>query len=184
MSSGLRGTAEIVGAPVAVRDRRADDLPALLRLLQRTHEQDGYPVRQSVVHAGWLAAPDELLGAVALADDRVVGHVALHPADAPDQAAALRQWQRATGRDATGLAIVTRLFTDRSVAGAGTALLAHAVQEAARLGRTPVLLVDPDSPARGFYGRRGWCKVGTAVQQWGHRTVDAVLMVPAGARAV
>ena len=165
-----------------MRDRRIDDLPALLRLPQRTHEHDGYPVRQSVVHADWLAAPDELLGAVALAADRVVGHAALHPGDDPDDAASLPQWQHATGRDGTELAVVTRLFTDRSVSGAGTVLLTHAMQQAARLGRTPVLVIDPDSPARGFCRRYSWQEIGIAVQQWGHRTVDAVLMVPNSAR--
>ena len=76
---------------------------------------------------------------------------------------------------------MSRLFTDRSVPGAGTALLTAAVARAAELERVAVLLVDPDSPARAFYRRRGWQEVGSAVQHWGARTVDAVLMVPPGA---
>ena len=160
--------------------RQQADLPGLLVVLRRTHEQEGYPVRAGAVSADWLAAPGELHGAVAVDGDRVVGHVALHPADGPQQAA-LSGWQRATGRPAEGLAVVSRLFTDRSVPGAGTVLLDHAVQRAAELGRVAVLLVDPDSPARGFYRRRGWVEVGTATQQWGHRTVQAVLMAPSEA---
>ena len=128
--------------------------------------------------AAWLAPPGELFAAVALAGDRVVGHVALHPADGPQDDPALAGWQRATGRSPEHLAVVSRLFTDRSVPGAGTLLLARAVGRAAEADRTAVLLVDPDAPARAFYGRRGWAEVGTAVQQWGHRTVEAVLMVP------
>ena len=120
----------------------------------------------------------ELDGAVATVRDRVVGHVALHPADHADEGAARALWQRATGRGADGLAVVSRLFTDRSTPGAGTLLLDHAVRRAAELDRTAVLLVDPDSTARAFYRRRGWREVGTAVQHWGHRTLDAVLMVP------
>lgn len=161
--------------PLVVRARRAGDLPALLVVLRRTHELEGYPVRAVAVSAGWLAADAELAGLVAVDGDRVVGHVALHAA-AGEDAEVLGPWQAATGRDSDGLAVVSRLFTDRSVRGAGTALLDAAVDRAAALGRVPVLLVDPVSPARGFYRRRGWREVGSAVQQWGHRTVDAVLM--------
>jgi len=160
-----------------VRTRRQHDLPALLALLQRTHEQAGYPVRASAVRSEWLASTAELHGAVAIAGERVVGHVALHPADGVDPAA-LGLWRQATGRTPEGLAVVSRLFTDHSVPGAGTLLLAHAVSRAAELGRVAVLIVDPDSPARAFYRRRGWREVGTTRQQWGHRTVDAVLVVP------
>ncbi|MCW2779003.1 MAG: hypothetical protein JWN17_2728 [Frankiales bacterium] len=157
-----------------VRPRRPEDLPVLLALLQRTHEQEGYPVRAVAVSGWWLAAEDELGGWVATDDDRLLGHVALHPADDPS---ALPLWQQATGRPAEQLAVVSRLFTDRTVRGAGAALLGHAQEQARVLGRTAVLQVDPDAPARAFYGRRGWQEVGTARQQWGHRTVDAVLLV-------
>ncbi len=168
-------------APV-VRERRGPDLPALLALLQRTHEQEGYPVRAAAVRADWLASPRELWSAVAVDGDRVVGHVALHPAppvDDPTDAEALAGWSAATGRGPAGLAVVSRLFTDRSLPGTGTTLLRAAEQAARDRDRVPVLLVDPDSPARAFYRRRGWREVGTARQQWGSRTVDAVLLVPA-----
>ena len=161
-----------------MRDRREGDLPALLALLQRTHEQEGYPVRAAAVSADWLASPAELAGAVATDGARVLGHVALHPADRPSDAGALALWRRATGRGPDGLAVVSRLFTDRSVPGAGTPLLEDAVERADGLGRLAVLLVDPEAPARAYYRRRGWQEVGSAVQQWGHRTVDAVCMVP------
>jgi GNAT superfamily N-acetyltransferase len=175
-SAGRRlvgGSDQVVGA--VVRERHPDDLPPLLDILRRVHEREGYPVRSSAVRAEWLAPPGELLGAVATDGDRVVGHIGLHPAAGP--AAALLQWQRATGSEPDGLTVVSRFFTDRSLRGTGTVLLAHAVERADALGRLAVLQVDPDSPARDFYRRRGWQEVGTAVQQWGHRTVDAVLMV-------
>ena len=170
--------APLAPAGPVVRERRPDDLPALLALLGRTHEEDGYPVRAAAVSPAWLAPPGELFSAVALAEERVVGHVALHPAQGPPDDPATAGWQRATGRPPGELAVVSRLFTDRSAPGAGTLLLARAVHRAAERGRTAVLLVDPVSAARGFYRRRGWAEVGTARQQWGHRTVDAVLMVP------
>ena len=73
-----------------------------------------------------------------------------------------------------GVSLVHR--SDR--ARAGTTLVTEAVVRATRLQRVAVLLVDPDSPARDFYLRRGWQTVGTATHRWGHRTVEAALHVP------
>lgn len=142
-------------------------------LLQRVHEQDGYPVRPAAVSDWWLASADELGGWVATDGGRVLGHVALHPAGG----AALPLWQQATGLETEGLAVVSRLFTDRSVRGTGSDLLACAVEQAHHLGRRPVLEVDPDSTGRTLYLRRGWREVGTVLEQWGHRRVEAVVMV-------
>lgn len=161
-----------------LRPRRPEDLPVLLALLQRTHEQEGYPVRPEAVSDWWLASDRELGGWVAVHDGRVVGHVALHPAEG----AGLPGWQQATGRAPDRLAVVSRLFTDRSVPGAGAALLEQAAAQARSRGREPVLEVDPDSAARDWYRRRGWRETGTAREQWGSRTVDAVLVVPPAPR--
>lgn len=163
-------------AVIPVRRRRPEDVPPLIEMLQAVHEQEGYPVRAAAVSAQWLASDAELQGWVALDGERVVGHVALHPADG----AALPGWQAATRCDADGLAVVSRLFTDRSVPGAGSTLLAHAADAARAAGRRAVLQVDPEAAAVRFYLRRGWREVGTVRQQWGHRTVDAVLMVAPG----
>ena len=167
---------------LTMRPRQDADLPALLVILRRSHELYGYPVRASVVRADWLALPTELAGAVALHEGRVVGHVALHPAAGPGddegERTAAQRWSAATGEPRERLAVVSRLVTDGSVRGAGRALLEHAVRTAAALGRVPVLLVDPDAAARGSYLRHGWREVGTARQQWGEHSVDAVLMVP------
>ena len=169
---------------IVVRPRRDTDLPGLLTLLQRSHEQHGYPVRASAVRADWLAEPTELGAWVVQHGERAIAHIALHPAatpghDAGEDAASL-QWQQATGVPADRLAVVSRFVTDGSVPGAGTILLDHAVQAAADAGRTPVLLVDPDAAARGFYRRRGWREIGTAPQQWGERRVEAALMIAPG----
>ncbi|KQS65758.1 GNAT family N-acetyltransferase [Modestobacter sp. Leaf380] len=150
-------------------------------ILTRSHRLHRYPVRASVVRADWLAAPTELAGAVAESAGRVVGHVALHPAAGPDgdegEWTAARGWSAATGVPPERLAVVSRLVTDGSVRGAGRALLEHAVATAVAADRAPVLLVEPDAAARGFYLRRGWRETGTARQQWGDHVVDAVLMV-------
>ncbi|MCW2607565.1 MAG: hypothetical protein JWO60_2258 [Frankiales bacterium] len=159
--------------PAVLRPRRPADLPALLALLQRTHEQEGYPVRQVAVSDWWLASEDELWSAVAEQDGRLLGHVALHPPDP----AGLAAWTQAAGRPVEGLAMVSRLFTDRSVPGTGSALLDAAVAHACAVDRVPVLQVDPEAAALDFYLRRSWWRAGTVQQQWGHRTVDAVLLV-------
>ena len=171
----------LVTSGIHVRPRRPGDLSALFPILQRSHETQGYPVRAAVVRADWLAAPDELAAWVAEHDDAVVGHIALHPTATPGQDPgtddASEQWQRATGVAADRLAVVSRLVTDGSVPGSGTTLLTHAVDAARDMGRVPVLLVDPNSAALGFYRRRGWRQIGTSAQQWGEYRVDAVLMV-------
>jgi GNAT superfamily N-acetyltransferase len=162
---------------VAVRARVAADVAALLPLLARTHRDEGYPVRDEAVSDWWLA-PDDALGAwVAVTGDRVLGHVALMPAKGPS----LATWTAGTGCAAEALAVVSRLFTDRTVPGTGTALLARAAQEAAALHRTAVLEVDVEAPAYGFYLRQGWREVGRVAQTWGHRDVEsAALVSPAG----
>lgn len=159
-------------------------MPVLLPILQRSHELFAYPVRASVVRADWLATAGELGAWVAEYDGRVVGHIALHPTAAPgldageDDASA--QWQQATGATADELAVVSRFVTDGSTPGSGTALLEHAVRAADEEGRVPVLLVDPNGDALGFYRRRGWREIGTSAQQWGEHRVEAVLMVAPG----
>jgi predicted N-acetyltransferase YhbS len=168
---------------LVVRARTADDLPALLAILARSHERHGYPRRREVVRADWLATADELVGLVAASSGRVVGHVALHPAaigpdDDAGEVQATAQWSRATGVPGERLAVVSRLVTDGSVHGAGRALMAAAVRAAAEAERTPVLLVDPVADARTFYQRLGWREVGSARQHWGEHQVDAVLVVP------
>lgn len=169
---------------VAVRDRRDGDLDVLLALLQRTHEQEGYPVRAEAVSAAWLTSADkpgwpqqpELGGWVAVAGDRVLGHVALHPAGGP----CLPLWTAGADRTVDELAVVSRLFTDRTVRGAGTALIAHAVAAAGLRGRRAVLEVDARSPAYGLYLRQGWREAGRTPQQWGHRRVDSAALVAPG----
>lgn len=164
---------------LSLRLRRPADLDALLVLLQQVHEQDGYPVRAEAVSAAWLTAAakpgqptlPELGGWVAVDGARVVGHVGLHPAAGP----CLPLWEAVA--PSASLAVVSRLFTDRSVQGAGTDLLSYAVGEAGAIGRRPVLEVDAEGQAYSFYVRRGWRDVGRTPQQWGHRLVDSAAMV-------
>jgi GNAT superfamily N-acetyltransferase len=163
---------------VAVRERVAADVDVLLPLLARTHREEGYPVRDEAVSSWWLA-PEEALGAWVAADaDRLVGHVALLPPRGPS----LDTWTAGTGEPADELAVVSRLFTDRTVRGSGTALLERAVAEAAASGRTAVLEVDVEAPAYAFYLRRGWRELGRVRQTWGSRDVESAALVRPSAR--
>ncbi len=174
-----RGTSGLL-----TRARVAADLDVLVPLLLRVHLAEGYPVRREAVSAAWLTSSEkpgvaprpELGGWVAEESERVLGHVGLHPPGEP----CLAIWTAATGRDAAGIAVLSRLFTDRTVAGAGSALIFRAVNEARLRGLAPVLEVDSTSPAYAFYLRRGWTEAGRAPQQWGPRLVDsAALLAPA-----
>ncbi len=153
-----------------VRARRAGDLPSLLTLLQHTHDEQGYPVRQEAVAAPWLALPAELASWVAVDGATVLGHVALHPV----HGACGPLWET-LGE----VAVVSRLFTDGSVPGTGSALLSTAVERATSLGRTAVLEVWVLSPAYGWYLRRGWTELGRVDQRWGDvPVVVAALRAP------
>lgn len=160
-----------------VRPRRPDDLPALVEILTRTHVESGYPVRATNVRPGWLAEDHEL-GAWVADDGRPVGHVALHPPRGPS----CELWRTATGRDDSGLAVVSRLLSD--LRGAGSALLARAEQEATALGRVPVLEVELGSAARTFYLRRGWTQVGEVGQRWGEHDVRVAVLVGGAAARI
>lgn len=151
-----------------VRDRLAGDMPALVALLQRTHDEQRYPVRQEAVAAAWLAPTDELAAWVAV-DGDVLGHVALHPVHGESTVL----WAQVPGR----LVVVSRLFTDGSQRGTGAQLLDHAVGEAHRLGSTPVLEVWREGPALGWYLRRGWTSLGVCHQVWGDHPVLAEALV-------
>ena len=144
-------------------------MPALVALLQRTHDEQRYPVRQEAVTAAWLAPPDELAAWVAVCSDGVLGHVALHPVHG--ESAVL--WSQVPGP----LVVVSRLFTDGAARGTGVRLLDHAVRAAARLGRTPVLEVWRESSALGWYLRRGWRSLGVTPQVWGDQPVLVVALV-------
>lgn len=154
-----------------VRPRHPRDLAALLTLLERTHREVGYPVLAENVRTGWLADANELGARVAESDGRPVGHVALHIA----RGVSTPLWRVATSRDDDGLAVVSRLFSHAR--GAGTTLLATAVDEAHDMDLAPVLEVERRSAAYGFYLRRGWKIIGEVDQQWGPTPVTAAVLV-------
>jgi GNAT superfamily N-acetyltransferase len=158
---------------LTVRPRRPDDLEALVGLLALTQPEAAYPADPAHVRADWIATDDELGAWVATRAGDPVAHVSLL---APYGLAA-PLWREATGREDSGLAVISRLFS--RAPGAGSALLSTAVQASHALDRTPVLETRRDSAAHRFYERRGWRTVGEVRQQWGSGapTIAAVLVL-------
>jgi GNAT superfamily N-acetyltransferase len=154
-----------------IRARREADLETLVELLALTHREQGYPVNAAYVRVDFLASPGEIGAWVAEDDDQLVGHVAL----LRPTGVSAPLWRAATDRDDDGIAVVSRLFS--RARGAGSELLASAVQAARDAGRVPVLEVERDSAAYGFYLRRGWHGVGEVRQHWRDPFVVVVPMV-------
>lgn len=146
-----------------IRDRGPDDVAACAAILARTHNLDGYPRCQQNTGPAFVVSDRELGAWVAVTDELVVGHVALHDS-AGDACFALAH--HATGLAAEELAVVARLAVDpdHRQRRIGSQLLTHAVSVARSVGRRAVLDVVTDSPlAQQFYERAGWIRVGETV---------------------
>src|SRR5262245_29264225 len=110
---------------------------------------------------GFLVARDALGAWVAVIEDRVVGHVALHRRSTR---AVMRLATSATGVKSDGLGVVARLFTAPSERGMGLgrALLDHATEEARARGMVPILDVWTElGPAIALYESAAWERLGT-----------------------
>ncbi|TDD27601.1 N-acetyltransferase [Kribbella turkmenica] len=134
-----------------IRERTDADLETCVEVLRDVHELAGYPVNWPADPRAWLT-PVEGLGCwVAVAEGRVIGHVAL-TADGPDGAQ------------------VERLFVDPGAtrAGAGRMLLEYCAAASAGLGRKLSLeVVDmPGAAAIALYRRAGWRETGRTPIDW------------------
>jgi GNAT superfamily N-acetyltransferase len=145
---------------VIIRDRSPDDSQALEAIALETHRTDGYPKYPPEDMKSFIFVAGALGAWVAVDNDEVTGHVALHPRGSPqvvDMAAS------ATGLDAGRIAVVARLFVAPSARGQGVgrALLERATDEALSLGRRAVLdVVEDHVAAIGLYEDRGWTFLG------------------------
>ena len=147
------------GVVAEIRERADNDLDVCVGLLGDVHEVAGYPINWPADARRWLTPADGLGCWVAVADGRVVGHVALTP----------------NGADG---ASVERLFVDPKLtrAGIGRQLLDHCVTIAARLGRKLSLeVVDNRGAAVTLYRRAGWRETGRTPIDWGGDHASAVL---------
>ncbi len=154
--------------PPTIRLRTADDLPALVGILEAQRPGSGYPIRWPLPFPveDFLVRTTELAGWVALDDHGLVGHVALTDVNVGWETDG---WSAGTGWPASALAVVSVLFVDPRAAGqgVGSALLATAVARARSLHRTPVLDVASESTrAVALYRRHGWRVVAETRPPW------------------
>lgn len=164
--------AECETACVSLRDRTSSDIPVLVDLLRRVHDEDNYPTVWPADPAGWLVSADSLGASVAEFDGDIAGHVSL---DRAGSGARTDVWVEATGHPSNALGEVTRLFIDpqhRGV-GIGRQLIGRAVDTAHRLGLWPVLDVRQNGRASAsrLYAAAGWRFIGTAPHRLSHELV-------------
>ncbi|MGL5818105.1 MAG: GNAT family N-acetyltransferase [Phycicoccus sp.] len=158
-----------MAASATIRERTAEDLPELVRLVGEQQAESGYPMRWPLPFPveDFLVRPGELAAWVAAdGTGAVVGHVSvLDPGPGWDTDA----WVAATGSRPEHLAAVGVLVVDQARAGRGIgrALLARAVEHTRALGRTPVLDVAQEATrAVDLYRRHGWRVIGEVVPPW------------------
>lgn len=129
-----------------------------LALLGWVHNADGYPSTMDGADE-FLVPPYEVAAWVAVAEEAVVGHVALHRPPGSATAAAASE---ATGLRPEQHLVLSRLFVspDRRGEGLGKRLLAAAQADAARRGERAVLDVGKDfASAAALYASAGWVRV-------------------------
>ena len=152
---------------VEVRPRSDADLVACEQLAEIVHARDGYPVYLPGDLRSFLAVPDAYAAWVAVEEDDVVGHVALHPGRA---GAVLDLATEKTGIPASRFGVVARLLVspDARRMGIGRSLLDFAAGYASRLGLKPILdVVDRHVAAIRLYESNGWIRLGQVTVTFG-----------------
>lgn len=154
--------------PVRIRIRDEDDLPALEAVLAAQQPASHYPFRWPLPFPtrDFIVRPHERAAWVAVADDRVTGHVSVTAVEADDLGVA---WAAGTGCPPGELDCLSVLFVDYRMRGAGigSALLDTAEQWIFTRGRTAVLdVVQKHSAALEVYRHRGWREIGQARPDW------------------
>ena len=147
---------DLVSQPaLVIRERRPEDLPALVPVLAESHQASASPVNWPADPPRWLT-PDGLLGAwVAEVDGVVLGHIALVMAGEVTSG----PWAADTGRPADEAAEVSRVFVAEAAQGksVGRRLLDAACASAKAQGRHPILgVLDHNRSAIAMYERAGW----------------------------
>jgi GNAT superfamily N-acetyltransferase len=161
-----RAPEESAPAAARVRPRGGKDLAPAVRLLRLVHFDGRYPVQWPAAPRAWLAdGTDDAW--VAERRGEILGHVAVAPIE-PGVSSV--HWREMTGRPATELLSVTRLFVrpGEHGQGIGTALLDTAVQRIRSRGRLPVTdVVSASSGALALFEHSGWRLLD--IRPWGPR---------------
>jgi GNAT superfamily N-acetyltransferase len=149
---------------VAVRLRRATDVPACVDALTEVYCKNNYPTRWPRDPAGWLTPPTLLIAWVAADSAAIQAHLAL-VTPVEDE-----QLRRATARPSDEIAAVARLFVRPADRGQrlGERLLRTAMTFAAQRDLALVLDVVEDSQpaAIRLYERLGWQLIGRRPADW------------------
>jgi GNAT superfamily N-acetyltransferase len=146
-----------------IRPRAPEDMPECVAVLRRVHEMNGYPSRWPRDPAGWLTPTGLEAAWVAVDDDSIVGQAVLV------RGVNTSCLMRATGRDASELGLVARLYVDPAArrAGRARALLETATSYAVAHGLQPVLdVVDDSQAAIALYEGAGWQLAGKEMATW------------------
>ncbi len=151
-----------------IRPRHDDDLPMLVDIITRQQPETRYPLRwpwQGDLR-DFVRRPTELAAWVAELDGRVVGHVAIVSVGDDELG---RMWADAHGVPVDRLRCISVLFADRRLPrrGIGSALLAHATEQALIGGGAPVLdVVAGHHEPVTLYLSRGWLEIGRFRPDW------------------
>jgi GNAT superfamily N-acetyltransferase len=144
----------VPGSGLAIRPRRAEDLPSCVAVLAEVHRFDGYPEIWPADAAGWLDPPDTIAAWLAEAGRtdprRVLGHVSLIP-------------------DSTsGTVKLSRLFVAPQARGSGIArpLMDTAVGWARERDLDVVLEVYEGTAAVAVYEGLGWRFLNRGPASW------------------
>jgi GNAT superfamily N-acetyltransferase len=146
---------------VNVRDRTEKDLSPLEGLAVIVYQTDGYPIYMPTDLRGFLVSQDAHGAWVAMQDDHLIGHVALHRGS---WEGVMELGRRATGLGEEDLAVVARLLVSPTARrrGVGRTLLRVAVAKAHLSGLQPILDVAATyQSAILLYEREGWERLGT-----------------------
>ena len=156
-----------LSSPVLIGPRRVEDLPVLAEVLAAQQPASRYPFRWPLPFAveEFIVRAAEERAWVARRDGRPIGHVSTSRVTGE----MVEPFERATGRPAAELALVTVLFvaTEAQGSGVGGRLLDTAVAWARSRGRLPVLdVVRAHASALAVYRHRGWRVVGEVRPGW------------------
>ena len=152
---------------LVIRDRRDEDLPALVALLGRQQAETRYPYIWPFpdVIEKFLKRSTELRAWVAELDGELVGHIAVASVD--DDVLG-RSWAAAHRVAVAELRCVSVFFADISRAGQGigSRLLEHATAYASAEGYPVLDVVAAQEVPVNLYLRRGWQLIETTQAPW------------------